>query len=212
MMGKNIERRTQKTEGGSREAFTLVELLAVIAIMTILFIIAVPSMETFSRKGLSTSIAPLTTTLRLARQYAVTHRETVHVVFPSVPAVTSYLGSDIDRALRSYAVISSNSAGYYYVSDWRYLPKGVSFIPDRAGSGYGRDALKSYAPGAQTMFPFPPNANPVRMAAIQFRPNGRAYFYTTGGWNPSSDIKIPITSSRFFDSRTNPPNLRNGNS
>ena len=199
---------TAKPEGRRREArkangFTLVELLAVIAIMTILFIVAVPSLETFTRKGLSTSIAPLTTTLRLARQYAVTHRETVHVVFPTVDAITSYSGSDVDRALRSYAVIASNSAGYYYVSDWRYLPKGVSFIPDRPGTKYNRDALKSYDPGSGTLFPFPPNPNFVRMPAIQFRPNGRAYFHTGSEWNPVSDIKVPITSSRYFEVATN---------
>lgn len=226
MMGKNMERRTQKTECGSREAFTLVELpavskracdpvelpavsrrgftlvelLAVIAIMTILFIVAVPSLETFTRKGLSTSIAPLTTTLRLARQYAVTHREHVYVVFPDDDD-TAYTGSDIDRALRSYAVIASNASGAYYVSDWRYLPRGVAFDPNNAITG----SVFRVAAGT-SMLPFPSeNSSPQPMPSIHFRPNGRASWAEGGG--TVNDVLIPITSTIYFDVSTNPAQL-----
>jgi len=174
-------------------AFTLIELLVVIAIFSIMLVISLPAFESMSRRSLTTVVPDLSSTLRLARQYAVTHRQPVWVVFPH-NTITSFAGveGEADKAMRSYAVISSNaSLGLYYVSSWKVMPKGIYF--GTTGSDNVMDSN-----GIGTMFPYPSDAGSLKnIPAVMFKPNGQAYHVNaSGAWVQSlssSFIDIPVT-------------------
>lgn len=167
-----------------RGGFTLVELLVVVAIMGMLLVLALPAFEAMGRRSLSSASPSLMSTLRLARQYAITHRKYVWVVFPDKDAL-NYTGAEANMALRAYAVIAgdANNRPDAYVSEWRYLPQGIYFNPDTA---LANNVFKSYdGSGATAMYPFPTDkaTKDHNMPAIQFRPNGRSYLYTGNGWS-----------------------------
>lgn len=179
-------------KSAQHNAFTLIELLVVIAIFTVMLVISLPAFESMSRRSLSTVVPDLSSTLRLARQYAVTHRQPVWVVFPN-NTVTSFAGveGEADKAMRSYAVISSNAAqGLHYVSSWKLMPKGIYFATT------GSENIMNFN-GAGTMFPYPSDAGSLKnLPAVLFKPNGQAYRYSGGGWGQAGSnfyIEIPVT-------------------
>ena len=128
---ENLEPKT----GNGSLGFTLIELLAVVAIMAIILGIALPAFDAFKQRGTQAAIPQLMSTLRLARQYAITHRQDVYVVFPDRSCSPAYSpAGEVTKALCSYAVITSNRANnrFEYVTEWKYLPKGIYFDDDPA--------------------------------------------------------------------------------
>ncbi|MBN1268715.1 MAG: prepilin-type N-terminal cleavage/methylation domain-containing protein [Kiritimatiellae bacterium] len=195
--GRPLIRNSEFRIPNSESAFTLVELLVVIAIMGILLVAAMPAFNQFRQRGLNTAISPLVSTLRLARQYAVTQRRYVWVVFPGDDDVTSYNGAQVLYAFRSYAVIMGNASGQpsEYVSSWKYLPPGIYFDKDYASDS---DINIFALPASVDAFPFPKNKDPsVQMHAIEFRPNGRGYKMKKGGtdWTHFSVTHVPVISA-----------------
>jgi Tfp pilus assembly protein FimT len=114
-------------------AFTLIELLGVIVVMGIVFAVGLPAFYRFSKSAaLPAASRQLTGTLRLARQYAITHREHTFVVFPF-----SQTTSMAERRYTSYSVVSrnGNSGPVAYVNKWEKLPNGVVFLNDAPRPG-----------------------------------------------------------------------------
>lgn len=143
-------RRLPRSRSGGR-AFTVIELLAVIAIMAIIAALVGPTLKNL-RKGDATASATrqlLDATAR-ARQLAISQHETVYMVF--LP--TNFWGFDlngflnrltyeqrvavsnlVDEQLTGYTFISLHTVGDqpgqstpHYLSRWQTLPDG-SFIP-----------------------------------------------------------------------------------
>lgn len=109
------------------KGFTLVELLIVVSIMGLLLALTVPAFVDIGRGSrMSGAVSQLTSTLQLARQWAITQREEVSIVFPDDWAAL-YGGNTnhYPKALRSYAVYTPSKG---YLTDWRYLPEGVFFV------------------------------------------------------------------------------------
>ena len=189
--------RTPKHAFGIRKSgFTLIELLAVVGIMALILVIALPAFDAFKLRGTQTAIPQINSTLRLARQYAITHRQDVYVVFPDGRSAYSPPG-EVNKALCSYAVIASNRAtGFEYVTEWKYLPKGVFFYPNTSIS----TASVFNSCGALnnlTSFPFPNDRDANRdLCAVKFRPNGRAYVLTKSkdSWTHFGYTWIPVTA------------------
>ena len=190
-----------------RSGFTLVELLAVVGIMAIILVIALPSFDAFKLRSSSSAIPTLMSTLRLARQYAITHRQDVFVVFPDGREAYSPPG-DVTKAYTAYAVIASNRATdrYEYITEWKTLPKGVFFV---SSVGSSTDTVfRSYGTAANrfTHFPFPnDNASDRSLCTIKFRPNGKAYVVTSASrdrWTSFGYTRIPMTAG-YMDLNTN---------
>jgi len=177
-----------------RPGFTLVELLAVVAIMAIILVIAVPAFHLFGKKDLDTAAAELRTTLRLARQDAVTRRQEVFVVFPTAdwPVQNE---EDVDKLLRSYAVLAKTNNSpeqFEYVTEWHYLPQGIYFDdnPSLPGTPF------------KVLYPFPfPDAQGIArdMGAVKFTPKGWVYRYKSDGWGklPES-VSIYLTTAHRY--------------
>jgi len=178
--------------------FTLIELLAVVAIMSIILVAAIPMFQGMGKKDLGATGAQLRATLRLARQYAVTQRQNVYVVFPDNSANCDV--ADVDKLLRSYAVLAQPDSGvptYEYLTEWRYLPPGVYFDDTPASGNIFVPQVNYYQPYD---LPFPISSGADRsMPVIRFLPNGRAYtLNNAGAWNVINHT-VYFTSSRFYN-------------
>ena len=113
----------QQTCQHNRRGFTLVELLAVILIMGMLMLFAIPSFQSASRGGRARgAVFQLNTALSLARQTAITSRQNVHVLFPDDQAPLREGATELPY--RAYAIYAERDG---YVGTWNQLPAGVLF-------------------------------------------------------------------------------------
>lgn len=166
-----------------KSGFTLIELLIVISIAVILMLLTVPAFLDIGRGSkMQAAVSQLNTTLNLARQWAITHRERVHVLFPDDYAnlYTSADATDKRKALRSYVVFVE---GKGYVTEWRYLPAGLYFVDSYNTLNINdKNIYKTDISAANNVFrqatftncPFPKVTSPRKpINSIIFEPDGQ---------------------------------------
>lgn len=164
-----------------RNGFTLVELLIVISIMAIIIAIALPRFGEIGRGSkMRGAVNELRSSISLARQWAIAHREDVYLIVPSdTSALFSGLNTnEYGKALHAYAVYSKSRG---FIKDWSYLPAGVYFwSTDNPASGQPatkpdcvRNDYNVFRTNMKYQLPFPATNSPTReVYALRIGPQG----------------------------------------
>jgi len=170
--GKSLDARWHRAAAGTvnsqlstfnlRGAFTLIEMLVVIAILGIIAGLAVPALKNIGKSDATVSAArQLLDDIGRARQMAISQRTTVYMVFvpanfwfvsgsfpnswwnslpPAVKATTTNL---CDYQLTGYIFMGQGTVGdqpgrhnWHYLSSWQNLPAGTFIAPQKFGAPY----------------------------------------------------------------------------
>lgn len=178
------------------QAFSLVELLVVIAVIGLLAAIAMPSVRgLIGGDKVAAAATQLSDDLAYARQKAINDRTTVYVVFvsPSIVKTSwSYLTPDerkqfdqlINGQFTTYAVFARRSLGDQpgpgrarYITQWQRLPEGL-FISTNEFAYYDKTAWRNMAatnrPFLYLPVPFPTaQSKEVLLPCIVFNYQGQ---------------------------------------
>ena len=119
----------------NKRGFTLVELLAVIAIMAMIVAVGMPALKALSSTGLATGARQFSNAMLLARQYAINKRTCVRVVLPvDLASITNSVGSvGSNYVCQAYSLywgsnyVNGAYTAWWPLQDWRTLPGGVVF-------------------------------------------------------------------------------------
>ena len=205
-------------------AFTLLELLTVIAIMGIIAALAMPSLRGLKPNAKAAATRDLLDAVGRARQLAISQRTTVYMVFAPTNFFSGLTGTNwgrvqsvADKQLIGYAYVCLRSVGDQpgvhtarYLSSWRTLPEGAFIPPAKFGSGFiiPNTSIGNLwiAPFSVTnSLPFPSESNPVTVPVmlpyIAFDGTGQLV-----SGLPGQPELIPITEGRVSFARD--PNTR----
>ncbi|MGD9873071.1 MAG: Tfp pilus assembly protein FimT/FimU [Kiritimatiellia bacterium] len=162
--------------GRTKDGFTLMELLVVVAIMAVIMGITIPAFTTMGKgSGMRGAISQLRSTISLSRQWAVTHRAKTYVLFPYVTGSTDLNTKDyVEKACKAYAVFAVTnvqgivgddlSAAGEFITDWKFLPSDIVLDDDAD--------LTNNVFRAATPLTAPLSGKKVEMYAIIFKPDG----------------------------------------
>jgi prepilin-type N-terminal cleavage/methylation domain-containing protein len=201
-------------------AFTLLELLTVIAIIGVLAAFAIPALKGISQSNaLGAANRQLLDDVALARLRAISGRTTVYMVFMppidlqpgltahrqklTTPAEVRHFDELLGKQLTAYALLARRSLGDQpgrssprYLTEWRSLPDGVFLRREKFRDVSVAQWLTIEAtnrPFARYSVPFPTDRSPeLLMPAIAFNAQGQVQ-YTTGVVPIEPGEAIPLT-------------------
>jgi len=144
-----------------RQAFSLVELLTVVAIMAVVMGLVAVGVSGMQRPGLQTAAAQVSSGLSLARQLAITRNTTAAFI---VATTTNGAGMPAEP-FKYWSVASSNrglNTTWTLLKDWEKLPDGAVFV-ESLGSGYNTINPNPYPSGMAVGQPSVPASFTNRM-------------------------------------------------
>jgi prepilin-type N-terminal cleavage/methylation domain-containing protein len=143
-----------------RQAFSLVELLTVVAIMAVVMGLVAVGVSGMQRPGLQTAAAQVSSGLSLARQLAITRNTTAAFI---VATTTNGAGMPAEP-FKYWSVASSNRGLTTWTlrKDWEKLPDGAVFV-ESLGSGYNTITPNPYPAGMAVGQPSAPASFANRM-------------------------------------------------
>lgn len=175
-----------------RSGFTLIELMVVVGLMGLLLAFAIPAFQGIGRSaGINAAVQELRTTVSLARQWAITQRQSAFVVFPD--ELLTYTEESAPKALRAYSVFSGDE----YIKGWTFLPQNVIFDPVFEPQAAVNLWSTGSDTGTLTDVPFPLNdSGQQELRSVEFRTRGNTRFtanktiFLTEGFVPVTGASV----------------------
>jgi len=156
-----------------QRGFTLVELLAVMVLMSILLGITITSFKGVKASALELASSDVASMVKLTRSKAVEYNSDAYLVFTHDSNNANMYGNleEKKRFLRAYAIYVKKEG---FVSEWRYLPEGIIFHPSLTSS-YANNEKNIFDTGnnftEEIEYP-EPGDTAVTFVAFNFRSDG----------------------------------------
>jgi prepilin-type N-terminal cleavage/methylation domain-containing protein len=167
-------------------AFTLLELLVVIGIVSILLVAVIPAVTSLSKSsGRKGAISNLLGGIEQARAEAIKTGQATYVVFPTFGSST--LQTTLDRYnYKSYAIWeddpTTTPASQKQISNWKSLPTGVAIRSKTSAP----ESLNNLSKDTSSMFKFTPDSSATpTFYYMKFNANGEIEF-------PNSSVMLAV--------------------
>ena len=177
--------KSKSQNPGLRTGFTLVEMMAVVTIIGLMLLVAIPALNTTGGSAqINNAARQFNNALVAARQAAITRNTRTRVAI-----YTQSVSGDPNQTMRycTYAILALPSRttnlvikastadlikDWRYLQSWRHLPNGVIFDPSQAtitaNDGTYLEGSTIFKTGVD--MPFPNDASPTtrRMSCVEF--------------------------------------------
>ena len=167
--------RNLRSPSARPRAFTLIELMVVIGIISIMLVAIVPVVSSLSKSsGRKGAISNLTVIIEQARSLALSDSRNAYVAFAG-PLPANAAPTLVDEySYRSYAVFEDDATGVPHaiqVTKWQKLPSGISFRNQNESAGTGT-CLTSVTNSTTAAFSFSPTGATITCPYIEFDSTG----------------------------------------
>ncbi len=159
-----VSRRTSGSP--ERSAFTLVEMLVVIGIISILLVAVIPAVNSLSKSsGSKSAVSNFMNAVEQARSLAITSGSATYVVFADETLTSNDSSAPDKYRAKAYIIFQDKDFVPVAITKWYFLPTGISFLP-------GAGLLTAKDPAIKFVCPGNVGATAISLPFIKFDPQG----------------------------------------